>query len=137
MTPPLTIKSRVQFKKNTPRGQQALEVRKPAKLIPSERIPRIAKLLALAHRFEELIRTGYAEDYAQLADLGGVTRARITQVMNCLLLAPDVQEEILFLTVTEGRDPIILRDLQAIAAEPNWKKQRVLWKQLKSQRGLK
>ena len=35
-----------------------------------------------------------------------VTRARMTQIMNLLNLAPDIQEELLLLPpVTEGRDP--------------------------------
>jgi len=53
--------------------------------------------LALAHRFESLIRDGEARDYADLARLGHVTPARITQFMNLLSLAPEIQEAILFL----------------------------------------
>lgn len=34
-------------------------------------------------------------DYADLARLGYVSRARLTQIMNLLLLAPDIQEQIL------------------------------------------
>ena len=49
--------------------------------------------------------------------------------MNLLMLAPDIAEEILFLPrVTEGRDPIHLRQLQPIAILPDWKKQRELWR---------
>lgn len=57
---------------------------------------RDARLLALAHRFERLIETGVAADYADLARLGHVTRARVTQIMNLLSLAPDIQEQILY-----------------------------------------
>lgn len=59
------------------------------------RTPRVVKLLALAHHFDELIRNGVVKDYADLARLGGVSRARITQIMGFLLLAPDIQERIL------------------------------------------
>jgi hypothetical protein len=69
------------------------------------------------------------KDYAELARLGHVTRARITQVMNLLLLAPDIQEELLFLPKVEtGRDPLVLRDLLPVAASPDWEKQRQKWR---------
>jgi hypothetical protein len=84
--------------------------------------------MALAIRFEGLIRAGLVSDYAELARLGHVTRARITQIMNLLQLAPDIQEQLLFLPPTEhGRDPIILRELQPIASTVAWKKQWCLW----------
>ena len=58
-------------------------------------------------RFEGLIRCGQVRDYAHLARLGYVTRARITQIMNLLYLAPDIQEVLLFwLSTTRGLDPI-------------------------------
>jgi hypothetical protein len=58
----------------------------------SGRVPRLARLMALAIRFEDLIRTGQVAGYADLARLGHVSRARITQIMNLLLLASDIQE---------------------------------------------
>jgi hypothetical protein len=87
--------------------------------------------MALAARFDGLIRSGAVADYAQLADLGHVSRARISQIMNLLLLAPDIQEQILFLPRTRnGRDPIRLALLQPIALSPDWGRQRRLWKEL-------
>jgi len=95
------------------------------------RLPKVTKLMALAIRFERLLASGAAADYAELARLGHVTRARLTQIMNLRLLAPDIQEAILFLpAIRSGRDPIILRDLQAIALTANWRQQRRLWKRL-------
>lgn len=38
-------------------------------------------------RFEKLFRDGDVADYAELARLGHVTRARLTQIMNLLALA--------------------------------------------------
>jgi hypothetical protein len=88
----------------------------------------VARLLALAHRLERLRRAGVVRDYASLARLGHVTPARISQVLSLLQLAPDVQEQVLFLPPTErGRDPVILHDLLPIAATPDWRKQRRLW----------
>jgi hypothetical protein len=84
--------------------------------------------MALAIRFDTLVRAGEIADYADLARLGRVTRARIAQIMNLLLLAPDIQEELLHLPlVRAGRDRICLRVLQPIAAQPNWGKQRQAW----------
>lgn len=102
--------------------------------VPTGRVPRVARLMALAIRFEQLVRSGDVADYATLAELGHVTRARITQIMNLLSLAPDIQEEILFLAPTvKGRDAIHLRLLQPIALTPSWARQRELWRTLREQ----
>jgi hypothetical protein len=94
-------------------------------------VPRVARLMALALRFEALIREGRVADYSDLARLGYVSRARLTQIMNLLLLAPDIQESILFMAPRRrGRDPIRLARLQPIALTWNWAKQRRLWKAL-------
>ena len=94
-------------------------------------VPRLSKLMALAIRFDGLVRGGEVRDYADLARLGYVTRARITQIMNLLNLAPDIQEGILFLPRTvKGRDPIRERDVRPIAAVPHWHRQRKMWKKL-------
>jgi hypothetical protein len=96
--------------------------------IPTSRVPRISRLMALAIRFEDLIKAGRIADYSELAQLGHVSRARITQIMNLLLLAPDIQEHILFLSPTKhGRDPIHLARLQPIASTLDWSQQRRLW----------
>lgn len=98
-------------------------------------IPRVAKLLALAIRFERLVKRGDIQDYADLARLGYVTRARITQIMNLLNLAPDIQEDILFLPNTmKGRDPILEKDLRPVAAVPHWSRQRKMWLQMRKDR---
>ena len=55
----------------------------PAPPVAAGRVPRIARLMALALRFEELVRTGAVRDYAELARLGQVSRARITQIIDC------------------------------------------------------
>jgi hypothetical protein len=84
--------------------------------------------MALAIRMEDLIRARGIADYSELAQLGRVSRARITQIMNLLALAPDIQEQILFLSPTSrGCDPIRLAELQPIARALNWDQQRRLW----------
>src|SRR5262249_16916509 len=97
------------------------------------RLPRVSHLLALALRFEELLRAGTVADYAELARLGHVSRARISQIMNLLALAPRIQEEMLFWpAVARGRDPIQLRHLQPLARTLDWNQQRRLWRRLKA-----
>jgi hypothetical protein len=99
--------------------------------LPAGRVPRVARLMALALRLDELVRTGQVASYSALASLGHVTRARICQILNLLYLAPDIQEALLFLPPTvRGRDAIILADLQPIAAAFDWRKQRRLWRKL-------
>ena len=88
------------------------------------RTPRISKLMALAIRFEGLIADGTVSDYSELAELSQVSRARITQIMNLNLLAPDLQEKLLFLDqVKKGRDAVALKALEEVCLELNWKKQ--------------
>ena len=73
--------------------------------------------MALAIRFDDLVRRGEVSDYADLARLGYVTRARITQIMCLLHLAPNIQEALLFLPRTlQGRDPI--REKRTSAPSP-------------------
>jgi len=99
---------------------------------PAGRVPRISKLMALAIRFDRLIKEGEITDQAELARLGQVTRARVTQIMNLLLLAPDIQEEILFLPRTRhGRDPIREIMVRPIAAIPDWRKQQTAWRSIR------
>jgi hypothetical protein len=95
------------------------------------RLARVARLMALALRFEMLLRDGAVANCAELALLGHVSCARISQILNLLHLAPDLQEDLLFLTrKSRGRDPIHLARLQPIAAQSDWARQRRLWRDL-------
>src|SRR5262249_39739038 len=103
----------------------------PPSPVPPGRVPRVARLLALALRLEQLVQTGVIANSAELARLGHVSRARVTQIVNLRLLAPDLQEAVLFLPQTlRGRDPIHVRQLQRVAAELDWQQQRRLWQAL-------
>lgn len=131
-TPSWTFEVKVHFRTGKT-GQKRLRVGEapvPVPVIPG-RIPRVARLLALAHRFRDLLDSGHVGDYADLARLGNVTRPRLTQIMNLLLLAPDIQEDLLDLPRTlEGRDPVAEKDLRPIAAVPDWATQREMWRAL-------
>jgi hypothetical protein len=91
------------------------------------RSPRVAKFMALAWRFDQLVRDGIINNFAALARLGHVTRARMSQIMSLLHLAPDIQEDLLFLTVQHGKDPLVLRDLLPLTQEIDWRRQRRSW----------
>lgn len=98
---------------------------------PQGRVLRVARLLALAHKVDAMIRSGELKDMAHAAKVCGVTRARMTQIMNLLLLAPEIQESILDLPpVAKGRDPITERNLRAVVAEPMLGRQMAVWNRL-------
>jgi hypothetical protein len=84
--------------------------------------------MALAIRFEGLIREGKVADQAAIARFGGVTRARLTQIMRLLDLAPDIQEELLFLP---GSSQLVERDIRPIVRLVSWDDQRAAFGQLR------
>jgi hypothetical protein len=95
---------------------------------------RVARLLALAHDIERRIQAGGFKDYAEVARLHGLTRARLTQVMNLLLLAPDIQAKVLEMMARAGREPVTERQLREVTNTVVWAEQRVVWSQI-AQRG--
>ena len=98
------------------------------------RLPRVTRWMALALRIETLVRTSVIANYAEAAALGSVTRARISQIMNLINLAPDIQEELLFMKrPLRGNEPILLAGLQAVCSESYWSEQRRLWKAMKKE----
>lgn len=99
--------------------------------VPTGRVPRVSRLMALAIRFDQLIRDGVVADQAELARVGYVSRARLTQIMNLLCLAPDLQEAVLWLAPPDqGRDAVTEKQLRPIAATADWRRQRRMWKNL-------
>ena len=130
MTPSMIIECSCRFERRGRKGRVSVCSQVGPEQTPAAggRVPRLARLMAMALRFEELIGTGQVRDFAELARLGHVSRARITQIMNLRLLAADIQEQILFLPrVERGRDRIHLTLVQRIALEPDWFRQRALW----------
>lgn len=112
----ITIERKMHFGHGR-RGQRELREGIAVAAAPVGRVPRVARLMALAIRLDQLIRDGVVADQAELARLGHVTRARLTQIMNLLCLAPDLQEEILFLpTFERGRNPLTEKQLRPIAS---------------------
>jgi hypothetical protein len=137
MTPSLTLECQVHLDRRAKGRQELRSGAAPPRPAPEPgRVLRVARLLALAHRFDELVRQGVVENYSGLARLGHVTPARISQVMSLLFLAPAIQEEILFWPrIARGRDPLRLAELQPIARVMDWKTQQMLWAGLIARRG--
>lgn len=95
---------------------------------PGGKVPRLSRLMALAIRCDELIEEGTVASQSELARSGHISTARMTQIMTLLNLAPDIQEQILFLPrVERGRGAIQEMDVRPIAATLDWRKQRRMW----------
>ena len=95
---------------------------------------RLAIALALAHKIEQAISEGKLRDRAHAAKLLDVTRARMTQNLDLLLLAPDLQEEILAMETIGGRQPLSQARLRPLVAKQIWAEQRRLWQSIRRHR---
>lgn len=95
---------------------------------PKGRVPRISRLMALAIKLERMLRAGEVPDVTELARITHVTQPRMSQILNLAMLAPDIQEAILFLPdVAKGKQPIHEKLLRPITSETDWAVQRKLW----------
>ena len=128
----ITVKRKLHFAKRA-KGRQRIRKTPVATDVAGEgRVPRIARLMALAIHCDQLVRDGEVADQTELARLLHVSQPRMTQIMNLLHLAPDIQEELLFLPRTvSGREPIHEKLLRPIAAEMDWGRQRGIWESVR------
>jgi len=100
--------------------------------VPPSRVPRIARLLALAWHVEGLVRSGADPSYAAAARLGHVSPPRLRQILSLLNLAPDLQEQLLFLQrPARGRQSLTLRQVLTVAAGLDWHEQKRRWRKLR------
>ena len=120
----IKIESKVHFGHGR-RNKKLLRTGEKPQPVPG-RVLRVAKLMALAIRFDRLVRDGVVTDYAELSRLGHVTRARMTQIMNLVHLAPDVQERILLTPAAPRSRPIPEHRLRDLTTEPRWTMQRTI-----------
>lgn len=116
--PPASATCRVRF------GKEARPDKRTAEEKPVGRVPRVTRLLALAHRIDGMIRSGELKNWAEAAGLIGVTRARMTQIANLLLLAPGIQVAIL---ERVGNTRITERDLRLLGSETCWHEQQIVF----------
>ena len=116
------------FRGERPSRWQSSAVEPKAEVAALPSVPRIRRLLALALKMEQMIQEGTVKNYSELAHLGQVSAARITQVMNLLHLAPDIQEEILLGNTPQDRlREAALRKLSSVVL---WNEQRDRWHNL-------
>jgi hypothetical protein len=99
----------------------------PAVPEPVRRPAKVAQQLALAHHLQAAIDRGSIADRAALARKLGLTRARVTQLLDLLLLAPDLQQAVLALEAVDGAEPMSERALRAVAHAGSWRAQRDAW----------
>lgn len=103
----------------------------PVRPRPRGRTPRVARMLVQAHLFQRMLENGQARDLADLARKFSLTRARVTQILNYTLLAPDIQREVLALPPVEpGGEPIREPEMRAVLREVLWTEQRKRWRAL-------
>jgi hypothetical protein len=96
---------------------------------------RAARMLAVAHALSAMLARTEAPSRAELARALGVTQARLSQLLDLLLLAPDIQEELLFMQVPPGADPIPERALRHVVRAAAWPEQRRRWAALRAHGG--
>ena len=97
------------------------------------RIPRVSRLMALAIKFDNSVRTHRFRDYAEIAHLGKTSRARLSQIASLMNLAPVIQEALLFLPKTvQGHDRITEKQMREIAQLIDWERQQELFRSLQS-----
>ena len=98
---------------------------------PPARIPRIARLMALAIHYQEMLRTGEANDMIELSRRAKVSQPRMSQIMALNLLAPDIQTALLDLPPqSKGKPFLHEKRIRPITAMLDWTEQRVAWQQI-------
>ncbi len=101
------------------------------------KVPRVSRLMALAIRAEQMLESGEIGDITELARLGHISQPRASQILGMTMLAPDIQEVLLFLPrTTRGRCPVHEKMLRAISHERDWAKQREMWRTVVPVAGL-
>ncbi len=70
-------------------------------------VPKATRLLVVGYFFERLVREGKVKDYAEIARLTGLTRARVTQLVDLTILSLDVRNQLLL-----GSDDVSERRLR-------------------------
>jgi hypothetical protein len=131
MSEPITISCNFHFQQKEKGKKELVTGKQPE--VPRGRIPRISRLMALAIRFDTLIRDGSIVNHSELARLGKISRARVSQMMSLLNLAPDIIEALLFLPRIEtGRASVTLRQVLPLCQIWDWNRQRKRWQEITS-----
>ncbi len=131
----LTAKHKLEFKTGKRSAKTIVEAGTQTEQPRPTRLPRITKMMALAIRLDHLIKSGQVTDQAELARVGHVSRARLTQIMDLNLLAPDIQEEMMdYERSTVTGETFCEHDLRKISATIDWPQQRRRSRELKTRK---
>ncbi|MDP1560085.1 MAG: hypothetical protein Q8M16_01690 [Pirellulaceae bacterium] len=127
----ITVTRKIQLSRTTNSRRRIAPAQDPETLKPKGRIPRIARLMALAIRLERMLRAGDIPDLTELARIANVTQPRMSQILNLNMLAPEIQEELLFLPPVENGKPALHEKmLRPISSQVDWSIQRQLWREI-------
>ena len=85
--------------------------------------PRVVELLRKAIEWQPLLASGEIANQADIARREGITRARVTQVMGMLRLAPEIHEHIQSMPETHRRPPVTERTLRPIGTITDYRDQ--------------
>jgi hypothetical protein len=99
----------------------------PARREVVRRPAAVAVRLAQALGWQEGVEDGTYPSFAAIARRDGMAPQRLAQLVELTLLAPDIQEAVLFLESEDGVEPISERAVREIAADVNWSAQRARW----------
>ena len=93
---------------------------------------RCARAIAQAYHLQGVIYGGgKIADRTQMAKNLGFTLSRLSQNLDLLLLAPDIQEEVLFFVTRNGREVVTEKELRQIVRIRDWEDQGAKWKEVK------
>lgn len=95
--------------------------------IPKSRMLNLRNSLLLAYQMQEYIETGKVKALLDFCKWINISHSRICQIMKLLLLAPDIQEEII-LKNNERIASLTERGIRMIPMQVDWDKQREMWK---------
>ena len=84
----------------------------------------VARMLALAHHIQRALDQGLVSNRAAVARKLGLTEARVTQFMDLLYLAPDIQLRVLELEAVDGVEPLHEKEVRRVANDVRWAEQR-------------
>lgn len=102
-----------------------------AQQVATRRPAQVAQMLAFAHGLNISLEKGDWVDQSDVARHFNLSRARITQLLSLTYLAPDIQEELLFLEAVDGQEPLAGRTLLQIPRHISWAEQRKRWRKMR------
>ena len=101
---------------------------------PKRRPAKVAVMVAQANDLQRKLDRGEYRDQAEAAKALGMTTTSLTRLLDLALLAPDIQEKVLFMEAVDGKEPITERALREVVRHMSWVDQRRVWRAMKRKR---